>query len=157
MIDLGSAGSYLVSSGMQQLGAAAGGKEAVSKAACTALTSASGAAAVPASAICSFSAEGLGLLGEAVEAGYGAVSGALNDAGEWIGDAVGNASSGVASLYEEVADLAESSVDAVTDAMSSVGDAVSSTASGIGTAVGRVASYGALAAAAAGKLLNEVA
>lgn len=124
------------------------------------------AAADSASAICSFSAESLGKLGDMADAGYDAVGTALSDTGNAVESAFDSVTNGFTQLYSDVAAMANDGLDALgdvgqsvsnaaeevvdsignglSDAATAVSDAASSVVDGISTAAGNVVDLASL-------------
>lgn len=150
VISTSTTGAALLNAGIQALGSTSNSK---TSGLCSAV--ASGASAITGfpeeavSAVCSFSKESLGLLENAAEQGYDALTEALGDTGEWISDAADSVTRNAVSLYNDIASLAEGGVDAV-------GDAASAAADGVGSVANGLTSFGALALAAGGALLRVV-
>lgn len=69
-----------------------------------------------ASAVVSFSGEGLQKLGESISAGVDSVESAFSDAGQEVSDAMDSLGNSAVGLYQEVAQMAESSWSSVKSA-----------------------------------------
>jgi hypothetical protein len=147
VINAATTGASFLNAGIQALNPT--GSKTSSSSLCHSLASTVGLPEDAASAVCTFSEESLGLLGDAADSGVQAVADAVDDAGEWITETVNSATRGAVSLYKDIANLADSGVDAVSDAADAVGD-------GVGAAANTLSSYGALALAAGGALLSGV-
>ncbi|MES2879314.1 MAG: hypothetical protein V4713_12910 [Pseudomonadota bacterium] len=94
------------------------------------------------SAICSFSAESLGKLGDVAEAGYDAVSDALSSAGK--------------AVSETTSQFVQTIEDDVSAAASSVSDAASSVAHGLSSVASSATAYLALGLAAGQQVISEI-
>lgn len=125
------------------------------------------AAADSASAIVSFSAEGLEKLSDMAESGYAAVGTALSDAGDTVGTAIGSVTDGITQLYTDVAAMASEGMDALGDAgrtvsdaaeevIDSIEDGLSDAASTVSDAASSAADYVVLGIAAGAQAMSEI-